>query len=361
MTYFRYNETQTENNIRHFTTSTERHNDISSPISPPYERLPNDFNRQNQERPGTTNFIDNNNKNNHRDEKTRNITAADKDIFKIEVNTNSSTTTQSTPSKTDKDTKKENITLVDTKDKNSKEVENLKGISGKLDDFTGSIEVLDIEDAKPKGEKQSDLKTLEAEERQIEAIGRLLATRRGGKLVLEKRSQKDLETKSIAIDKELTDDFNFGTKFPTTKVERRGIIQKVTKDEIEADKNYNDKSLELSETTFVRPPRILSTVAPNDNLRKAYVNGKVFYDATLRDQRDSVYNTTRKAVNFLKNSEDSRINPLNQSYGRNKIKARNANPVRRVRRVYKKRYNPEEVRKRLLERKSMKENLKVLV
>lgn len=207
---------------------------------------------------------------------------------------------------------------------------------------------------------------MEAEERQIEAIGRLLATRRGGKLVLEKRSQKDLEAKNIAIDKELADEFNFGTRFPTANVERRGIIQKVTKEEIESEINRNnDKSLEVSETTYVRPPRVLSTAAPNiDNIRKAYVNGKIFYDATIREQRDlfvaNNFNSTlrkQKSLNFLKASEDARLNPLTQSYGKKKIKPRNINPVLRNKRVYRKRYNPQEVRRRLLEReKSLKES-----
>lgn len=345
MTYFRFNETNTESNERKPTsTTTVRYRD-TPPREKPTERL---------------NEIQNNNKNSHRDEKNRNITAADKDIFNIDKET--TTTPKVEQSSTDKGTVvKENISAIEIKNAEDKPKDDSKGIDGKLE-LTGPIEVLDIEDAKSKGEKQSELKTLEAEERQIEAIGRLLSSRRGGKLVLEKRSQKDLETRNIAIDKELVDDFDFGTKFPVANIERRGIIQKVTKDEIEAEKNRNnDKSLEVSETTYIRPPRILSTAAPSiDNIRKAYVNGKVFYDATLRDQRELFLDQNdrkQKALNFLKASDDLKINPLSQSYGKKKIKPRNVNPVRRVRRVYRKRYNPEEVRKRLLEReKSMKEN-----
>lgn len=223
----------------------------------------------------------------------------------------------------------------------------IKGIDDKIDDFTDSIEVLDLDDVK--GDKPSDLKTLEAEERQIEEIGRILASRRGGKLVLDKRSQKDLETKHIAIDKELTD-YNFGNRF---NIERRGIIQKVTKDEIERERNA-DRSLEVSETAFVRPPRILSTT---DNIRKAIVNGKVFYDATIREQREAfVTNATRRAKN-LRNADESKISNLTagSNFGK-KIIQRNVNPVRRVRRVYRKRYNPDEVRRRLLEREKSKES-----
>lgn len=285
-----------------------------------------------------------------------------------------------------------------------KDNDKIEGIDDKLDDLTGSIEVLDIEDAKS-GDKEPDVKTLEAEERQIEALGRLLASRRGGQLILEKRSQKDLESKNIAVDKDLID-FNFGNRFPTT--ERRGIIRKITKDEIERERFSNDKSLEVSETTFVRPPRVLSTT---ENIRKAIVNGKVFYDATIREQRDIYNNASRKPRNFrhledtkspsvtgnnydilnnltrksknfrhlednkslstlinnnhdifnnatrksrnFRHLEDSRAPSVinNSNYGKKKvIKARNVNPVRRVRRVYRKKYNPEEVRKRLLER-----------
>lgn len=228
-----------------------------------------------------------------------------------------------------------------------KTIDSIKGIDGKLDDFSKSIEVLDIEDAK--GEKLTDFRTLEAEERQIEAIGRLLASRRGGKIVLEKRSQKDLDTKNIAVDKDIID-FNFGNRFPTT--ERRGVIKRISKDEIERDRL--DKSLEVSETTYVRPPRVLSTT---ENIRKAIVNGKVFYDATVREQRDLFSNNTRKPKNLRRtdNTTPSVIN--NNNFGRKKIiRTRNANPVRRVKRVYRKRYNPDEVRRRLLERDRSKNN-----
>lgn len=225
----------------------------------------------------------------------------------------------------------------------------IKGIDDKIDDFSSSIEVLDLDDIK--GDKLSDLKTLEAEERQIEEIGRILASRRGGKLVLDKRSQKDLETKSIAVDKDLVD-FNFGNRF---NVERRGVIQKVSKDEIERERNA-DKSLEVSETAFVRPPRILSTT---ENIRKAIVNGKVFYDATIRDQRDAFLTNSTRRSKSLRNADDSKISNLTSAanFGKKIVRARNVNPVRRVRRVYRKRYNPEEVRRRLLEReKSKQEN-----
>lgn len=350
MTYFVYNETQT-------TTTTEAY--TRTPIEPPRENPPQDFNKG-TEKPRDRDVVE---ARNHRDEKTRNIT--DRDIFQVDLNQFTTTTTTTSTTTTSKPEVKLADSLVEEKEvqqnksevemikpenvKEEKESENIKGIDDKLEDFTSPIEVLDIEDA-AKGDKISDLKTLEAEERQIEAIGRLLASRRGSKLVLEKRSQKDLETKSIAVDKDLVD-FNFGNRFPTT--ERRGIIQKVTKDEIERERNA-DKSLEVSETTFVRPPRVLSTT---ENIRKAIVNGKVFYDATIREQRDIFSNATRKAKG-LRQLEDARGPSviMNSNFGKKKvIKARNVNPVRRVRRVYRKRYNPEEVRRRLIEReRSMK-------
>lgn len=346
MTYFTYNETKP--------TTTEA--SPRSPIVPPRPQPPPDFNKA-TEKPKDKDIVEGRN---HRYEKTRNITNGD--LFNIGVNpyttttTTTSTTTPKVEIKIDTVVEEKEIikntseveTIIPDNIKDEEKSENLKGIDDKLDDFTSPIEVLDIEDAKTTGEKMSDLKTLEAEERQIEAIGRLLASRRGSKLVLEKRSQKDLESKSIAIDKDLVD-FNFGNRFPTT--ERRGIIQKVTKDEIERERNA-DKSLEVSETTFVRPPRVLSTT---ENVRKAIINGKIFYDATIREQRDIFSNATRKAkaIGNFRQLEDSRAPPVitNSNFGKKKvIKTRNVNPVRRVRRVYRKRYNPEEVRRRLLER-----------
>lgn len=268
-----------------------------------------------------------------RDEKKINDSKTD-DIFNTNVDkTTSISITTETPILKENNSDVEFIKTEDFKTK-----DNLKGIDDKLDDFSKSIEVLDIEDVK--GEKLSDLKTLEAEERQIEAIGRLLASRRGNKLVIEKRSQKDLDAKHISIDKDVVD-FNFGNRFPA---ERRGVIKRVSKDELDR----VDKSLEVSETTFVRPPRVLSTT---DNIRKAFVNGKVFYDATIRDQREIFANNSRKPKSLRRhdNTTPSIINSNN--FGRKKIvRTRNTNPVRRVKRVYRKRYNPEEVRRRLLER-----------
>lgn len=244
---------------------------------------------------------------------------------------------------------------VEAKTENIKQKDDLKGIDSKLGDFTSSIEVLDIEDAKT-GEKNADLKTLEAEERQIEAIGRLLASKRGQKLIIEKRSQKELESKNIALDKDLVD-FNFGNKFPTA--ERRGTIQKVTKDEIERDRHM-DRSLEVSETTFVRPPRVLSTT---ENIRKAIVNGKVFYSASVRDPKVIISNnsnSTRKYKSLRPLEERAPSVITNNNYGKKKVvRVRNVtpvNPVRKVRRVYRRKYNPGEVRRRLLEReRSLKE------
>lgn len=129
----------------------------------------------------------------------------------------------------------------------------------------------------------------------------------------------------------------------------------MSKDEIFKDLS-NDRSLELSETTFVRPPRVLSTT---ENIRKAMVNGKVFYDATIREQRDLYANHSRKLnrTTYSRVLEDSKAPSVinNQYFGKKKnIRARNVNPVRRVRRIYKKRYNPDEVRRRLLERERNK-------
>ncbi|CAH1642956.1 unnamed protein product [Spodoptera littoralis] len=329
-TYFRYNETQQQ-----MTTTTEMYTtprEIST--IPP--------------RPDHTER--------HRDEKQRNISDYDT-LESTTTKVPQSTTVKIIPSTTEvpvtQEAVTENITEVElVKPESVKLNEKIKGIDDKLDDFSSSIEVFDLDDVK--GEKLSDLKTLEAEERQIEEIGRILASRRGGKLVLDKRSQKELEAKSIAIDKELLD-FNFGNRF---NVERRGVIQKVSKDEIEREREREraaaDKSLEVSETSFVRPPRVLSTT---DNIRKAIVNGKVFYDATIREQRDTfLNNSTRKSKN-LRLLDESKISNLTSpaSYGKKIIKARNVNPVRRVRRVYRKRYNPEEVRRRLLEREKSKQ------
>lgn len=292
----------------------------------------------------------------HRDEKQRNISDYDT-LESTTMKTPQSTTIKIITSTTEvpvtQEAVTENITEVEiVKPESVKLSEKIKGIDDKLDDFSSSIEVFDLDDVK--GEKLSDLKTLEAEERQIEEIGRILASRRGGKLVLDKRSQKELEAKSIAIDKELLD-FNFGNRF---NVERRGVIQKVSKDEIEREREREraaaDKSLEVSETSFVRPPRVLSTT---ENIRKAIVNGKVFYDATIREQRDTfLNNSTRKSKN-LRLGDESKISNLTSpaSFGKKIIKARNVNPVRRVRRVYRKRYNPEEVRRRLLEREKSKQ------
>lgn len=357
VTYFRYNETRP-------TTTTERY----EPRPPNRDRDPQ---RDDTPRPNNNKPINNNRDDDkplpvesrsQRDERPRKIDndTANDDLFHIDVDKYTSTTTTTTPKveiKTEEpipeakeDISKANNSIVEVIKQESVKMNKedvIEGIDDKLVDLT-NIEVLDIEDAK--AEKASDLKTLEAEEKQIEAIGRLLASRRGTKLVLEKRSQKDLEAKSIAVDKDLVD-FNFGNKFPTS--ERRGIIQRVSKDEIEREKT-GDKSLEVSETTFVRPPRVLSTT---ENIRKAIVNGKIFYDATIREQRDIFANASRKLKSF-RHLDDSRAPSIitNSTFGKKKIiKARNVNPVRRVRRVYRKRYNPEEVRRRLLEReRSMK-------
>lgn len=165
---------------------------------------------------------------------------------------------------------------------------------------------------------------------------------------MPEREQKNLESKNIAFNTDLAD-YNFGNHFPTN--DRRGVVQKVTKDEIQREINV-DRSLEVSETTFVRPPRVLSTT---ENIRRALVNGKVFYDATIREQRDLHSNSTRRAKS-LRPLEDRAPSVIASSnFGKKKvIKTRNVNPVRRVRRVYKKRYNPNEVRRRLLEKEREK-------
>lgn len=358
ITYFRYNSTDRP--------TTERKPDVPTvpPVapSPPRERPPPDFSTDNPAKPN------NNNIDKHRDEKTRNITNINDDIFSINLDKVDNATTTSKievkeiteridDKKQDTDKKKDDMPEIETKTENIKQEDDLKGIDSKLGDFTSSIEVLDIEDAKT-GEKNADLKTLEAEEKQIEAIGRLLASKRGQKLIIEKRSQKELESKSIALDKDLVD-FNFGNKFPT--IERRGTIQKVTKDEIERDRHM-DRSLEVSETTFVRPPRVLSTT---ENIRKAIVNGKVFYNASLRDPKEIISsnnNSTRKYKSLRPLEERAPSVISNNNYGKKKVvRARNVNvtpvnPVRKVRRVYRRKYNPGEVRRRLLEReRSLKE------
>lgn len=340
MTYFRYNET----------TTTERYN-----TRPPKEQP--DTKRINLDKPIGNDLESRTIENSPRAEKRINITDVDDDIYELKI-VNQTTTTPTTFKPKDNDTVIENVTEQDILNVNNTDTQSkpfvsnveddvISGIDGKLHDFTKSIEVYDIEDVK--GDKIPDFKTLEAEERQIEAIGRLLASRRGGKLVIHKRSQKDLESKSISLDKDFID-FNFGNKFPTT--ERRGVIQKVSKDDIEASKVLNDKSLEVSETTYVRPPRVLSTT---ENIRKAIVNGKVFYDATIRDQRELYSNSTRRAKNLrLEENRAPSIIPTASTKKKNNIRTRNTNPIRRVRRVYKKRYNPEEVRRRLLEREKNK-------
>lgn len=295
------------------------------------------------------------------------MTNVNDDIFSINLDKvdNATTTskidvkeiTESIDTKQKPEEKVDDTPVVEEKTERIKQKDDPKGIDSKLGDFASSIEVLDIEDAKS-GEKNADLKTLEAEERQIEAIGRLLASKRGQQLVIEKRSQKDYESKNIALDKDLVE-FNFGNKFPTHTTERRGIVQKVTKDEIERDKHM-DRSLEVSETTFVRPPRVLSTT---ENIRKAIVNGKVYYNASVRDPKEmttSNSNSTRKYKSLRPLEERAPSVISNNNYGKKKVvRARNVtpvNPVRKVRRVYRRKYNPGEVRRRLLEReRSMKE------
>lgn len=355
ITYFRYNDTDRP--------TTERKPDLPTvpptAPSPPREHPPSAFNTVNPVRPN------NNNIDRHRDEKTRNMTNVNEDNFSINLDTvNNATTTSKTEVKEvtegvdeiklEPEEMEVDTPVIEAKTENIKQKDDPKGIDSKLGDFGSSIEVLDIEDAKS-GEKNADFKTLEAEERQIEAIGRLLASKRGQKLIIEKRSQKELESKNIALDKDLVD-FNFGNKFPTT--ERRGIIQKVTKDEIERDRHM-DRSLEVSETTFVRPPRVLSTT---ENIRKAIINGKVFYNASVRDPKEVIIsnnNSTRKFKSLRPLEERGPSVISNNNYGKKKVvRARNVtpvNPVRKVRRVYRRKYNPGEVRRRLLEReRSMK-------
>ncbi|XP_028028706.1 uncharacterized protein LOC114241919 isoform X1 [Bombyx mandarina] len=325
MTYFRYNET----------TTTEMPKPAES------RDLPDDRDSPDQQTLiDKPKIIDN-----HRGEKKRNISEHDEE-FHIDID---KTTTAKTVSEVTEVIERVNKSETEstTSDKDEDKMDLIDGIDDKLLDFSKSIEVFDIEDAKKSA--KADLKTLRAEERQIEEIGRLLASRRDGKVVLEKRSQKELASKNIAVDEDLLD-FNFGNKFP---VERRGVVRKVTKDEIERDRN-TDRSLEVSETTFVRPPRVLATT---ENIRKAIVNGKIFYDATIREQRDVLMNATRRSKS-LRPLEDRAPSVINSaSFGKKKIiKTRNVNPVRRVRRVYRKRYNPEEVRRRLLERDRAKES-----
>ncbi|KPJ10965.1 Peptidyl-prolyl isomerase cwc27 [Papilio machaon] len=360
MTYFRYNETD------HTSYDRSQSRESEDGIALPTERSINEFKRVDVIRPKGTDIEGRKIK----DEPTDNKTDVDENILEFEndTTTTTSTTTTSTTTTTttttttpksnsyksnndsevinnltDTNTTEIQISKPDNVDTNE-EFDNIKGIDGKLGDFSKSIEVFELED-RSKCDKETDFKTLEAEERQIEAIGRLVASRRGGKLILEKRSQKDLESKNIAVDKDLLE-FNFGNKFPTT--ERRGIIQRVSKDEIDKERFTNDKSLEVSETTFVRPPRILSTT---ENIRKAIVNGKVFYDATIREQRDLITNATRKAKSLkLDEARGPSVISTNLNTKRKTIQPRNVNPIRKVRRVFRKRYNPEEVRKRLLER-----------
>lgn len=363
MTYFRYNETD------HTSHDRAQSRDIEDGIAVPTERSINEFKRVDVIRPKGTDIEGRKIKDGPTDNKTNlgeSFLKLDNDTTTsttIRTTTTTITTTNNTTPKSDSyksnndseviksltDTNTTEIQIskpnqtLSTLDIND-EFDKLKGIDGKLEDFSKSIEVFELDD-RTKCDKETDFKTLEAEERQIEAIGRLVASRRGGKLILEKRSQKDLESKNIAVDKDLLD-FNFGNKFSTT--ERRGIIQRVSKDEIDKERFSNDKSLEVSETTFVRPPRILSTT---ENIRKAIVNGKVFYDATIREQRDLVTNVTRKAKSLkLDEARGPSVISSNLNTKRKTIQPRNVNPIRKVRRVFRKRYNPEEVRKRLLER-----------
>ncbi|KAG7312747.1 hypothetical protein JYU34_001124, partial [Plutella xylostella] len=370
MTYFRFNETQNNNKVNNNNRINQQDN--RTPISPPKETPAPDFNKPKDEKDKIGD------KPEGRKEKTIN----GKDILNINYveikpgNATSNTTPKIEIKEEAKDAK-DNILKTNNSEvvisplkveesvevKGSNESDEIKGIDGKLDDFTGSLEVIDLEEPKGDG-KPSDLKTLEAEEAQIAAIGRFIASQRGGKLVLEKRSQKELEAKKVAVDEHLVEDFNFGNRFATS--ERKGKVQKITKEEIEKERELaNDKSLEVSETTFVRPPRVLSTLNSQDNVRKTMVNGKVFYDATVREQRDLFpTNNTRKSHNRSSNIralDDMKAPSIlaNTTYGKKKtIRARNVNPVRRVRRIYRKRYNPEEVRRRLLEReRSMKQDV----
>ncbi|CAH2056358.1 unnamed protein product, partial [Iphiclides podalirius] len=298
MTYFRYNETEKTS----YDKVQSRDNEDSADL--PTESSRNELKKVDV-KPKITDIEGRKIKDEPNDNKTEN----DDNYLKIDTETTTtpltttiaiSTTSYTTPTAeitmstnttdTIKNVTSGNITEVINPDqeKLNEEFESIKGIDGKLEDFSKSLEVFNIEDVS-KCDKLGNIKTLEAEERQIEAIGRLVASRRGGKLMIEKRSQKELENKNIAVDKDLLD-FNFGNKFPTT--ERRGFVQRVSKDEIEKERYSNDRSLEVSETTFVRPPRVLSTT---ENIRKAVVNGKVFYDAMIREQRELFSNSTRKS------------------------------------------------------------------
>ncbi|CAG9573372.1 unnamed protein product [Danaus chrysippus] len=299
MTYFKYNETErTTRSPQEQQTTTNRAN---------------------------INQIEARSGENPRTEKRINITNDDSDY--LDVTTTKTVVNETKENTTEREIKNE--TDVEEYRMNSKINEDyIKGIDGKLHDFTTSLEVFDIDDVK--NEKLTGLRAAEAEEKQIEAIGRLLAARRAK--IIDRTSQKNLEDKNIALDKDFMD-FNFGNKFP---IERRGVVQRVTKDEIE----NRDKSLEVSETSFIRPPRVLSTT---ENIRKAVVNGKVYYDASLRSQRDLHTNSTRRS----KNLREIRTLPT-------KKRTRTTNLVRRAKRVYRKRYNPEEVRRRLLERERNK-------
>ncbi|CAK1548804.1 unnamed protein product [Leptosia nina] len=306
-TYFRFNETKTERKPR---TTTLR-----------------------PERDESGEFEGRSIEDNHRVEKQRNITRIDDLEYEASTTTTTTfkpeSTTTEVSTTTEQHIVKQNNTYLDSKADNIRyeDYDYVKGLDGKLSDFT-SIEVFNIEDAK--SADKADVKTLEAEERQIEAIGRLLASKRAGKLTLD---AQDLEPKNIAVDRDFMD---INNRLPT----RRGVVQRVSKEDLKKDVSrvLNDGSLEVSETTYVRPPRILSTT---ENIRKAIVNGKVFYDATIRDQRE--INATRKGKSL-------RI----ETAGVKKNVRRNVNPIRRAKRVYRKRYNPEEVRKRLLEREKSK-------
>ncbi|XP_050669157.1 uncharacterized protein LOC126968291 isoform X2 [Leptidea sinapis] len=326
-TYFRFNETSNNNESENTPDLKNIHSDRSN----------NDIESRSIEE-------------NHRNQKHINVTQIEEDDYELPqdksttLQPESPTTSISTTSKletttvdhtTEKAVQQKTSQLESPSDNYEEDYDIIKGIDGKLNDFTTSIEVFNLDDAKT-ADKNSDVKTLEAEERQIEAIGRLLAAKRGGKLI----SKTNLSTKNIAVDKDFMD-FNFNNRFPT---ERRGTVKKISKEELKKEIS-NDKSLEVSETTYVRPPRVLTTT---ENIRKAIVNGKVFYDATIRDQRELFLNSTRKAKS-LRIQERS----INSSSKKN-ILQRNVNPVRRVKRVYKKRYNPDEVRKRLLEREKNK-------
>ncbi|CAG4958039.1 unnamed protein product [Parnassius apollo] len=366
MTYFRYNETDNAS----YDKIQSRENEDSVVLST--ERVTSESKKVDVIKPKFTDIEGRN----IRHKPIENNTNNEENILHLDTGalTNTTTTTTTTTSTTTtttsiptteinhlsnvsdtfKDMSKGNITETELQNPENVQIiedfENIKGIDGKLEDFSKSIEVFNLED-ESKCDKMHNIKALE-EERQIEAIGRLLASRRGGKLILEKYSQKDLENEHIAVGKDLLE-FNFGNKFPTT--ERRGIVQRVSKEDIAKEIFSNDKSLEVSETTFIRPPRVLSTT---ENIRKAIVNGKVFYDAMIREQTDLLSNLTRKAKNLKLEETKGPSVVLNNTFSKRKIlQPRNVNPVRKVRRIYRKRYNPDEVRKRLLEReKSLKQS-----